>query len=143
MNDPQTDTIDLEHKNIADLRPFLGMLSKFNNLENLILRSNKLTSIPEKINQLKLIKLDISENEIENLEETCKILSTMTTLKSLFIDIKDDDEVDTVIRNLPNLEYLNNESLADLDNDNDNHSLPDNDVDFEMQESDLETISML
>lgn len=104
MNDPQTDTIDLEHKNIADLRPFLGMLFKFNNLDNLILRSNKLTSIPEKINQMKLSKLDISENDISNLEETCKTLSLMSTLKSLFIDIKDDDEVDVVIRNLPNLE---------------------------------------
>lgn len=141
MNDPQTDTIDLEHKNIADLRPFLGMLSKFSHLDNLILRSNKLTSIPEKINQLKLTKLDISENDIENLAEACKTLSTLPNLKSLFIDINDDDDVEIVIQNLPNLEYLNSESLADLDNDN--QSTPDNDVNFEMQQSDLEEISNL
>jgi len=90
MNDPSTNTIDLELKNIADLRPFLGMLNKFDNLENLILKNNKLTSIPPKINQLKIIKLDISENELENLEETCTILSTLPNLKFLNIDIKDD-----------------------------------------------------
>jgi len=104
MNDPSTNTIDLELKNIADLRPFLGMLSKFDNLENLILKNNKLTSIPPKINQLKIIKLDISENELENLEETCTILSTLSNLKFLNIDIKDDYEVDIVIKTLPNLE---------------------------------------
>lgn len=143
MNDPLTDTIDLELKNIADLRPFLGMLSKFDKLENLILKNNKITSIPPKINQLKIIKLDISENDIENLEETCKILATMPNLKSLNIDIKDDNEVDIVIKNLPNLEYLNNESLSDLENENDENVNNSTDVDFEMQSSDLEAISAL
>jgi len=118
MNDPQTDTIDLELKNIADLRPFMGMLLKFDKLDKLILKNNKLKSIPEKINQLKISQLDISENDFDNLEETCKILSTIPNLKSLHVDIKDDEEVDIVIRTLSALKYLNNESLENIENEN-------------------------
>ena len=49
----------------------------------------------------------MSEVNFEDFEGTVRSLATMPQLKSLYISLQEEGEVDLIIRTLPGLEFLN------------------------------------
>ena len=83
--------------------------------------------LPPDLSEFKnLIFMDLSNNPISDYQEVGKSLSTLGKLKQLRIDLTTVDNVEIILRHLPNLKMLNDKpiqsNLFSSDNDNENES---------------------
>ena len=83
--------------------------------------------LPPDLSEFKnLVFLDLSNNPISDYQEVGKSLSTLQKLRQLRIDLTTVDNVEIILRHLPNLKMLNDKliqsNLFSSDNDNENES---------------------
>ena len=81
---------------------------KMRNLISLNLSGNLIRELPVNFSQLQeLESLNLNDNEIEDIYSAALILSHIKNLKSLFMNLTQEDEVDYILTNLPDLQFLN------------------------------------
>ena len=83
--------------------------------------------LPPDLSEFKnLVFLDLSNNPISDYQEVGKSLSTLRQLKQLRIDLTTVENVEIILRHLPNLKMLNDKpiqsNLFSSDNENENQS---------------------
>ena len=67
----------------------IDSLCKFPNLEELVLSKNPFTKVPPRISKLaKVANLNLQDLNFEDFDETVKVLATMPSLKSLYINLQ-------------------------------------------------------
>jgi hypothetical protein len=54
-----------------------------------------------------LFNLNLSDIQIEEFEQAVQALATLPNLKSLYVNLFDESQVDLIMRLLPELEFLN------------------------------------
>ena len=80
----------------------------FKNLEELNLSNNLFTKLPEDLASWHSIAdLNLSNIEITNFEFAVTSLATIQGLKSLYVNLFEESQVDLIMRFLPELEFLN------------------------------------
>ncbi|KAM3128999.1 hypothetical protein pb186bvf_018916 [Paramecium bursaria] len=112
-------TVDLEFKQIDNLKDLLPQLSNCSNLKELILHGNRLNTLPEDLSILNTVEtLDISNNlfddvnlDIMQIQPVVSSLRTMTRLQHLQINIRTNEEEQFIIDQLPNLLTLNGKRI--------------------------------
>ena len=91
--------------------------------------------LPPDLSQLKnLVFLDLSNNPISDYHKVGKSLSTINNLQQLRIDLTTVDNVEIILRNLPNLKMLNDKPIQanlfsqenESENPTQNNNLSDN-----------------
>ena len=90
-----------------------------------------ITTLPSDLSQFKnLVFLDLSNNPISDYQQAAKSLSTIEKLKQLRIDLTTVDNVEIILRNLPNLKMLNDKpiqtNLFAQENENENQIIDNN-----------------
>jgi hypothetical protein len=72
------------------------------------LSDNDIRKLPNDLSQLSQIEeLNLTGNPIDNLQLAIESLVTMPVLHSLHINLHQEEEVDFLLRNLPELQMLN------------------------------------
>lgn len=106
----------------------MDVLPRFEYLEELNLSNNQLQGLPDDMSQLKSVaNLNLQNVAFNDFEQSVQSIATLPQLRSLYINLQTEDQVDLIMRYLPNLEYLNGlpvdrEALdEDTQNDGDTH----------------------
>ena len=110
--DPGVEFLDLSNQGITsfthELLPYLAHLQ---NIKELNLEANMLTALPKDCSLLfpQLQNLNLNGNELsaDQFANLVQSLKTVPQLKSLYINLHQEEQVDQVMRALENLEYLN------------------------------------
>jgi hypothetical protein len=92
-----------------------------------------------------LIFLDLSNNPIEDYHKTGKSLSTLSKLKQLRIDLTTVNNVEIILKQLPNLKMLNDKPIQsnlfsqENENQNENYNINNNinNIENDYNENDL------
>jgi Ca2+-binding EF-hand superfamily protein len=106
--EPDIEEINLDDKDIEDLEELLPLLSKFQNLRALSLADNRLVSFPHDLSCLEAVEdINLNGNMFHDLKQVILALTTMPSLRSLHINLHEEEQVDFIFRNMPNLEMLN------------------------------------
>ena len=82
-----------------------------------------ITQLPPDLSEFKnLVYLDLSNNPISDYQKAGQSLSTLENLKELRIDLTTVDNVEIILRNLPNLKMLNDKPIQSnlFSNENEN-----------------------
>ena len=82
-----------------------------------------ITQLPPDLSEFKkLVYLDLSNNPISDYQKVGQSLSTLEKLKELRIDLTTVDNVEIILRNLPNLKMLNDKPIQSnlFSNENEN-----------------------
>lgn len=118
----QAEIVDFSNQAIDDLEPLIDVVfAKMPNLRELNLSNNLISNIPSQLWQFlpNLESINLNNNQIpqeedqfaEVVNELSKIGSQNTNdeagLKSLFINLTREQQVDFILRKLPRLEFLN------------------------------------
>ena len=123
---PNTEFLDLSSQNIYDISQIADYLYHFPMLNDLNLENNVyLTQLPNDLSQtLASVKnLNVKGITFYDFEATIDSLATIPNLKSLYIILEEEDQVDVLMKGLPDLEFLNgipveHEEVDDDDSDN-------------------------
>ena len=108
QNQPDTTFLDLQDQEIEDLNVIMDMLPQFEFLEELNLSNNQFQQLPEDLSQLKSVaNLNLQNIVFDDFERSVQSIATLPCLRSLYIALQTEDQVDLIMRLLPNLEYLN------------------------------------
>ena len=100
--------ISLSRREIDDLAELLPVLSQFRNLKKLDLSENLLRQLPLNMSWLaKLETLNLNGNQFSNTYHAVDCLSSLPRLLSLNINLSEEEQVDYIMKNLPNLQFLN------------------------------------
>lgn len=117
----QCENLDLSNQNLTveTISTFTEKFSQLNNLKQLNLSNNSLTTLPEEFKNCfsssPLIKLDLSNNPFNNNEflKITDILSNITTLIDLKITITRQEEALSILSEVPQLQRLNDKSTRE------------------------------
>lgn len=106
---PFTEEVDFEGQNINSVDAVcVELLSRFSELRKVNLAENNIRKLPNDLSVLKNIyELNLNGNPIDDIVEATESLKTMPNLKSLHISLYEEDQVDFLLRNLLDLEFLN------------------------------------
>ena len=105
---PDSNVLDLTDQEIVDLTVIYDQLTRFNELKELNLSNNNFTRVPTDMSKLhKVENLNLQNIEFSDFSQCVKSLATMPALRSLYINLTEEEQVDLIMKNLPNLEYLN------------------------------------
>jgi Leucine-rich repeat (LRR) protein len=86
----------------------VDVIALFSNLEELNLSNNLFTQLPPDLTSWHSIaNLNLSNIEIADFEYAVTSLATMPSLKSLYVNLFVESQVDLIMRYLPELEFLN------------------------------------
>ena len=108
QNQPDATFLDLQDQEIEDLDVIMDQLEKFELLEELNLSNNQFSTLPEDMSPLKNIaNLNFQNIVFDDFEKAVKSIATVPVLRSLYINLESEDQVDMLMRYLPELEYLN------------------------------------
>ena len=124
QNQPDTTYLDLMDQEIEDVQIIMDYLSEFEFLEELNLSNNQFQSLPSDLSALKSVaNLNLQNIVFDDFERCVESLGTLPALRSLYINLQTEDQVDLIMRILPNLEYLNGlpvdrDALEDEDGEN-------------------------
>lgn len=91
---PNTEEIALSRHQVNQLEELLPLLTQFRNLRKLNLTENKKDDPSQDIGSL-------------NIYATIDCLANLPHLQSLYINLDEEEQVDYIMKRLPNLEYLN------------------------------------
>lgn len=126
-SDPETDKITLANLQITDLGELLPLLSQFERLKILDLSNNGIDEFPRNLSSLATVEsLNINGNLLKDTYLTIDCLSTLPSLLSLNINLNEEEQVDYIMKKLPELQYLNDlqverdEEEEEEDEDDDN-----------------------
>ena len=108
QNQPDTTFLDLQDQEIEDLDVIMDLLSQFQLLEELNLSNNQFQSLPHDLSSLKNVaNMNLQNIVFDQFEQSVESIATLPNLRSLYINLQTEDQVDHIMRLLPNLEYLN------------------------------------
>lgn len=84
-------------------------IAQFENLKELNLEDNNITRMPDDLSEMfrNITIINLNGNEFEDYEHAIRSLTTIPNLKSLFINLHMEEQVDMVMRMLEDLEELN------------------------------------
>ena len=86
----------------------MPLLSQFIQLKKLNLSQNLLTELPNNMSCLtKLEELNLNGNMFSNTYKTIDTIVTIPKLRLLNINLNEEDQVDYIMKVLPDLEFLN------------------------------------
>jgi Leucine-rich repeat (LRR) protein len=72
------------------------------------MQDNLLTELPQDLSGLRLLaNLNLNGNQFENFKETVESLKTLPHLKSVYLNLYQEEQVDYIMRTLNNLDFLN------------------------------------
>ena len=111
--------LSFRKKNLSDNSPELAKLSELNpdNILLLNLSHNNLTFLPENLLTLKnLISLDLRKNAFKDMNNIIDFLSKYKYLTDLKIDFSSSSQVQTLLKKIPNLLFINNKSTEEYIN---------------------------
>jgi Leucine-rich repeat (LRR) protein len=105
----QTESLDLSGRGITDLEPLVQFFSDcLPLLSELNLSDNLLTELPEDLTPLvNVANLNINGNALTDFEQTVGALATLPSLRSVFLNLYKEEQVDFIMRQLEELEFLN------------------------------------
>ncbi|CAD8151655.1 unnamed protein product [Paramecium octaurelia] len=140
--------LDLEFKQIENLKDVLPLLVQFKNLKELNLHGNRLRQLPDDLSQLKNLEiLDITNNMFENLQQVVHSLKTLPSLNHLEIALKSKEEEEFIIENLPQLVMLNQQAIKIEDQSEQQSDMQSErsgtGLEITLQQEDLEQMAML
>lgn len=105
-----TEYLDLSEQSIEsitdDLMPYIA---QFENLKELNLEDNCILRLPDDLSEIfrNIQIINLNGNEFDDYEHTVLSIKTIPKLKSLYINLHMEEQVDMVMRLLDNLEELN------------------------------------
>lgn len=112
QNDPTIEEINLDYKEIEDLEELLPILAKFDCLKSLSLADNRLMAVPHDLSCLEGVEdINLNGNVFQDLKQVVISLTTMPSLRSLHINLHEEEQVDFIFRNMPTLEVLNDTAV--------------------------------
>ena len=93
---------------IDDLEPLVDLLAQFQGLEELNLSNNLFTQLPSDLSTWQQVaNLNLSNIQFDDFEACVSALATIPNLKSLYVNLFEESQVDLIMRILPDLEFLN------------------------------------
>ena len=105
---PETRLLDLSERKIAHLDSLVEPIGKFSALEDLNLADNLLTHLPVELSLwTNVASLNLSNLNFADFEETIHALNSLPSLKSLYMNLEEEIQVDFILSVLPRLEFLN------------------------------------
>ena len=108
----------LRKKNLNDNSKEISDLSEnYQDLLQLNLSSNNLTTLPQNITSLKnLLSIDLRKNQFKDINKIINILSKFRYLTDLKVDFTNSSQVQTLLSKIPNLLYINGISTEEYIN---------------------------
>ena len=98
----------MDYKDIEDFEELLPLIAKFPNLKSLSLADNRIVNFPHDLSCLDTVEdMNLNGNMFSDLKQVIVSLTTMPSLRSLHINLHEEEQVDFIFRNMPNLEMLN------------------------------------
>ena len=95
LNQPETTFLDLNDQEIEDLDIIMDQLEKFELLEELNLSNNQFTKLPTDMSNLRNVaNLNFQNIAFEDFEKCVKSIATLPQLRSLYINLESEDQVD-------------------------------------------------
>ena len=108
QNQPDTTFLDLQDQEIEDLDVIMELLGQFELLEELNLSNNQFQKLPQDLSVMKNVaNLNLQNIQFDDFEKCVEAIATLPSLRSLYVNLQTEDQVDAIMRFLPNLEYLN------------------------------------
>ena len=114
--------LDMSKRNISDLKPIINVILSNPNAKRVDLSDNSITQLPKDLSMLKEVyEMNLIDNELNHFESAVLALSTMKNLTHLHLNLHEEQQVDFVIKTLPNLLVLNGEDIdrEELQNESD------------------------
>ena len=107
-------SLNLSNKNLGNNTYVLRRIMSPEKYKFVNLSSNNLSTIPKDLLRFtNIIKLDISRNDLKNIQEVSTILAQFPSLRMLNIDLYSQEEAGIILKHLPNLTQLNGETTFD------------------------------
>jgi hypothetical protein len=111
--DPEAVKVDLSGLNISSLESVLEVLGRFEELQELDLTRNLLTSLPDDLSSLSHLRvLGLKDNPFEGVEVILTSLQSLDSLEELTVDLMVESDKDLLQLELPQLVKLNGEKLV-------------------------------
>lgn len=105
---PGLSELSLSRREIDDLAELLPILSQFKMLKKLDLSENLMRQLPLNLSCLsRLESLNLNGNQFSNTYHAVDCLSSLPRLLSLNINLSEEEQVDYIMKTLPNLQFLN------------------------------------
>jgi Leucine-rich repeat (LRR) protein len=90
------------------LESLVNPIANIVNLEELDLSNNLFTRLPPDLSSWKfLANLNLTGIVFENFHLSIKAVATLPNIKSLYLNLSEESQVDFIIKHLPKLEFLN------------------------------------
>lgn len=105
-----TEYLDLSEQSINSIeKELMPYIAEFENLKELNLEDNNIMALPDDLSAIfrNITIINLNGNSFEDYERTIASLKTIPNLKSLFINLHLEEQVDLVMRMLEDLEELN------------------------------------
>ena len=105
---PELTAVDLAEHEIEDIEPLVPIIGRFAHLTELNLSNNFFTHLPHDLSCWQVLEnINLSNVHLEDFEQSVHSLSTLPCLKSLYVNLFEEAQVDLIMRILPELEFLN------------------------------------
>ena len=114
--------LDMSKRSISDFKPIINVILSNPNVKRVDLSDNWITQLPKDLSMLKEVyEINLIDNELNPFESAVLALSTMANLTHLHLNLHEEQQVDFVIKTLPNLLVLNGEDIdrEELQNESD------------------------
>lgn len=104
--------VDMHSKGLTDVASIFESIARNPKIKRINFSDNYITKLPKDLSYLTEIEeLNLIDNELDPFENAVLSLINMPKLDSLHLNLHEADQVDFVIRKLPNLRILNGEPI--------------------------------
>ena len=108
QENPDVEEINLDMRDIESVDELIPLIAQFNHVSKLSLAENRIQTLPPDLSCLTSIEeLNLNGNVFENLESIILSITTIPLLKSIHLNLHEEEQVDFIFRTMPNLQFLN------------------------------------
>lgn len=108
----ENSSLDMSKRSISDLKPIINVILSNPGTKRIDLSDNCITQLPKDLSMLKEVyEVNLIDNDLSPFESAVVALSTMPSLSHLHLNLHEEQQVDFVIKTLPNLLVLNGEDI--------------------------------
>ena len=105
-------SLDMSKRSISDFKPIINVILSNPSTRRVDLSDNCITQLPKDLSMLKEVyEINLIDNELSPFESAVVALSTVPSLTHLHLNLHEEQQVDFVIKTLPNLLVLNGEDI--------------------------------